>query len=243
MTTMPSTTTTEMQRDYIKEFSHALGREMEVLHFGHAGRPLLVFPTSMGRFYQWEDFGLVGALSDLIESGAIQLVCVDSVDGESWYAKDRPPAERVLRHLQYEAYIVDEVLPRIPGAPLACGTSFGALHAVLLAARHPTRIGGFFALSGAYDTNRWLDGYHDDNAYYTNLFAFLPGLNDEAYLGPLRAQHPKVIAAGADDPNVEDSKRLGALLRHKGVDVGLDIWPGWAHDWPYWKEMMRRYLS
>ena len=52
MTTM-AITTTEMQRDYIKEFSHALGREMEVLHFGHAGRPLLVFPTSMGRFYQW----------------------------------------------------------------------------------------------------------------------------------------------------------------------------------------------
>jgi len=68
-------------------------------------------------------------------------------------------------------------------------------------------------------------------------------LSDEAYLGPLRAQHPKVIATGADDPNVEDSKRLGALLRQQGVDVGLDIWPGWAHDWPYWKEMMRRYLS
>ena len=65
MTTMPSSTTTEMQRDYIKEFSHALGREMEVLHFGHAGRPLLVFPTSMGRFYQWEDFGLVGGLSEI----------------------------------------------------------------------------------------------------------------------------------------------------------------------------------
>ena len=243
MTTMPSTTTTEMQRDYIKEFSHALGREMEVLHFGHAGRPLLVFPTSMGRFYQWEDFGLVGALSDLIESGAIQLVCVDSVDGESWYAKDRPPAERVLRHLQYEAYIVDEVLPRIPGAPLACGTSFGALHAVLLAARHPSRVGGFIALSGAYDTAKWLNGYHDDNTYFTNLMAFLPGLTDEAYLGPLRAQHPKVIATGEQDPNVEDSLKLARLFAERGVPVGLEIWPGWAHDWPYWKDMMRRYLA
>ena len=243
MTTMPSTTTTEMQRDYIKEFSHALGREMEVLHFGHAGRPLLVFPTSMGRFYQWEDFGLVGALSDFIESGAIQLICVDTVDGESWYANGRPPAERVWRHLQYEAYLVDEILPRISGQPIACGASFGALHAVLLAARHPTRIGGFIAMSGAFDTARWLDGYHDDNAYFTNLFAFLPGLNDDAYLGPLRAQHPKVIVTGEQDPNVDDSRRLGGLLREKGVDVRLDIWPGWAHDWPYWKDMMRRYLG
>ena len=238
-----TTTTTEMQRDYIKEYSHSLSRDMEILHFGHAGRTLLVFPTSMGRFFQWEDFGMVGALGDFIESGAVQLVCVDSVDGESWYARDRSPADRVRRHLQYEAYISDEVLPRLPGPPVACGASFGALHGVLLAARYPTRIGGFIALSGAYDTARWLDGYHDDNAYFTNLFAFLPRLTDEAYLGPLRAMQPKVIATGEDDPNVDDSRKLGALLRDKGVDVGLEIWPGWAHDWPYWKDMMRRYLA
>jgi esterase/lipase superfamily enzyme len=240
-----TTTTTDVQRDYIKEYSPSLGRDMEILHFGHAGRPLLVFPTSMGRFYQWEDFGLVGGLSDFIESGRTQLVCVDSVDGESWYARDRPPAERVRRHLQYERYIVDELLPRMPGTglPIACGASFGALHAVLLAARHPSRVGGFIGLSGAYDTSRWLDGYHDDDVYFTNLVEFLPGLTDEAYLGPLRAEHPKVIATGEQDPNVDDSVKVARLFADKGVQVGLDIWPGWAHDWPYWKDMMRRYLA
>ena len=247
MTTMPTTTSTltsiEMQRDYIKEYSHSLGRDMELLHFGHAGRPLLVFPTSMGRFYQWEDFGLVGALTDFIESGAIQLICLDSVDGESWYAKDKPPGDRVVRHLQYEAYVVNEIVPRLSEPPMAVGASFGALHAVLLAARHPTRISGYIALSGAYDTSKWLNGYHDDNVYYTNLVEFLPGLNDDAYLGPMRAHHPKCIATGAEDANVEDSRRVAALLQSKGIDVGLDIWPGWAHDWPYWKDMMRRYLS
>src|SRR3989475_4496822 len=121
MMTMTTTTitTADVQRDYIKEYSHSLGRDMELLHFGHAGRPLLVFPTSMGRFFQWEDFGLVGALSDFIESGTVQLICVDSVDGESWYARDHPPADRVRRHLQYEAYLVDEILPRISGQPIA----------------------------------------------------------------------------------------------------------------------------
>src|SRR6266496_437008 len=108
MTTMPITIT-DLQRDYIKEYSHSLGRDMELLHFGHAGRPLLVFPTSMGRFFQWEDFGLVAGLSDYIEAGAIQLVCLDSIDGESWYAKDRPPGDRVRRHLQYESYILNEI--------------------------------------------------------------------------------------------------------------------------------------
>src|SRR5260370_14044355 len=94
----------EMQRDYIKEYSPSLGREMELLHFGHAGRPLLVFPTSMGRFYQWEDFGLVGALSDFIESGSVPLICVDSVDRDAWDATDRPPPDRARRHLQCGAY-------------------------------------------------------------------------------------------------------------------------------------------
>ena len=169
-------TITDVQRDYIKEYSHSLGRDMELLHFGHAGRPLLVFPTSNGRFFQWEDFGLVSGLSDHIEAGAIQLVCLDSVDGESWYAKDRPPGDRVRRHLQYESYVVNEILPRLPSPPIAVGASFGALHAVLLAARHPTRIGGYIALSGAYDTSKWLNGYHDDNVYYTNLIEFLPGV-------------------------------------------------------------------
>jgi esterase/lipase superfamily enzyme len=232
-----------MQRDYVKTSSHALGRDMELLHFGHAGRTLLVFPTSMGRFYQWEDFGLVGAIADYIESGSIQLVCVDSVDGESWYARGLPPAARVARHLQYERYILDEVLPMFAGQPVACGTSFGALHAVLTAVRHPTRFGGFIALSGAFDTRRWLDGYHDDEVYYTNLLEFLPGLTDAAYLVPLRAMRPKVIATGAEDANVEDSRAVAGLLRDKGIDVWLDIWDGWAHDWPYWKDMMRKYLA
>ena len=232
-----------MERTYHKFFSQSLGRDMELLHFGVSGVPLVAFPTSQGRFFQWEDFGLVAALADWIDGGAIQFVCVDSVDSESWYAKEKPPAERVARHLAYERYILDEVLPGMPVPPIACGTSFGALHSILLAVRHPTRFRGFIALSGAYDTARWLDGYSDDSTYFVNPLAFLPGLTDEAYLGPLRAMNPKVIATGEDDPNVEDSKKVAGLLRDRGVDVRLDLWDGWAHDWPFWKDMMRRYLA
>jgi esterase/lipase superfamily enzyme len=232
-----------MQRDYTRDYSPSLGREMELLRFGASGTSLLVFPTSQGRFYQWEDFGMVGALGDWIEAGSLQLFCVDSVDSESWYAQNRSPGERVARHLQYERYLLDEVMPRIPGRPVACGASFGALHAVLLAARQPTRVAGYIAMSGAYDTARWLDGYGDGEAYFTNLMAFLPRLTDEAYLGPLRAMQPKVVATGQEDPNVADSVKVASLLHDKGVDVWLDLWPGWAHDWPYWKDMMRRYLA
>jgi len=232
-----------VQRDYVKNFSQALGRDMEHLHFGQAGTPILAFPTSAGRFYQWEDFGLVGALAEWLESGHLQLWCVDSVDGESWYARDSHPRRRVERHLQYERYVLDEVLPAIPEPPVTASPSFGALHAVLFALRFPTRFRGFIALSGAFDTARWLDGYSDDQTYFTNMVAFLPGLDDPAYLEPLNAMRPKVIATGEEDPNVSDSVKVARLMRQKGIDVRLDLWPGWSHDWPYWKEMIRTYVQ
>ncbi len=229
-------------RQYLKEWSPALGRDMEALRFGFAGLPLLVFPTSLGRFYQWEDFGITDALGDKIDAGQIQLWCVDSVDGESWYATGRPPRDRVQRHLAYERYIVDELIPRLAARPVAVGSSFGALHAVLLALRHPTRLAGFIGLSGAYDTQRWLDGYFDDDVYFTNPLAFLPGLSDRSYLEPLRGMEKKVVASGRGDPNVEQSVRIASCLNEKGVGVRLDLWPGWSHDWPFWKEMMRTYV-
>ncbi|MGA2206142.1 MAG: hypothetical protein ABSG10_05370 [Terracidiphilus sp.] len=39
-----------MNREYHKGRSSWLAREMEMLVFGHAGMPVLVFPTMGGRF-------------------------------------------------------------------------------------------------------------------------------------------------------------------------------------------------
>jgi esterase/lipase superfamily enzyme len=36
---------------------------MELLIFGHAGAKVLVFPTRQGRFFDYENWGLVDALS------------------------------------------------------------------------------------------------------------------------------------------------------------------------------------
>ena len=231
-----------MDRQYLHGWSPSLGREMELLSFGHAGQPVLVFPTSMGRFYQWEDFGMVGLLASRLAAGRLSLWCLDSVDGESWYSEDRPPDERVSRHLQYERYVLEEVLPRLPDRPVLTGTSFGAFHAALFCLRHPDRFHGWIGLSGLYDNSRFLDGFHSDETYFTNPLAFLPGLTEERYLTPLRAMSLKVVATGTDDPNVADSVALAEQLQAKGVEVRLDLWPGWQHDWPYWYRMLDQYL-
>src|SRR5437868_13857790 len=73
-----------MLREYVKWDSPSLGRPMEMLWFGHSGRPMIWFPTSGGRFFENEDFGLVGAVGDHLEAGRLQIACVDSVDTESF---------------------------------------------------------------------------------------------------------------------------------------------------------------
>lgn len=233
-----------MQRQHRKWWSPALQRDMELLVFGERGTPVLVFPTSKGRFYQWEDFGLIAHMAPRIDAGWLQLWCVDSMDDESFYAKHRSPQERIARHLAYERYLLDEAIPAIraendvPFLVLA-GASFGATHAAMLATRHPGIARKAVCLSGAFGVSRWLDDSSD--GYFLDPLAFLPGLSEERFLGPLRDTEI-VIATGELDPNVEDSKRLAALLQEKGVPADLHLWEGWAHDWPFWKEMVDVFL-
>ncbi|MGH2522425.1 MAG: esterase, partial [Anaerolineales bacterium] len=72
-----------MRREYQRWYSPSLNRDMELLILGHAGARVLVFPTSLGRFFEWEDRGMMQALGEHLERGWIQMFCVDSVDEES----------------------------------------------------------------------------------------------------------------------------------------------------------------
>ena len=86
---------------------------MELLVFGHGGLPVLVFPTSGGRFFEFEDRGMIAALSGKIDAGQLQVYCVDSVDKESWYNRHVAPRWRIARHMQYEDYLIHEVVPLV----------------------------------------------------------------------------------------------------------------------------------
>ncbi len=104
-----------MNREYHQWYSPRLNRNMEMLVFGHGGLPVLVFPTSMGRFFEYEEHGMIDAVRHKYENGELQAFCVDSVDGESWYNKRAHPRDRVRRHMQYESYVMDEVMPFLRG--------------------------------------------------------------------------------------------------------------------------------
>src|SRR3954470_15443803 len=155
-----------MKRDYHRWHSPRLQRDMELLVLGHAGARVLVFPTSMGKFFEWEDNQMPNALSEQLEKGWIQLFCVDSVDKESWYAKKNSPGDRAWRHELYDRYIRNEVIPftqHVNSNPylIATGASFGAYHAVNFAFRHPDVVNRVIGMSGMYNIKELTKGYSD----------------------------------------------------------------------------------
>jgi esterase/lipase superfamily enzyme len=238
-----------VNREYHKGLSARLGRVMEMLVFGHTGHPVLVFPTSGGRFYQFEDHGMVGALAEKIQAGHLQLFCVDSVDAESWYNSRLPPRLRIARHLQYERYILDEVVPTIRGkndhpSLLAMGCSLGGYHAVNIALRHPETITGFLSLSGVFDLTTFLDGYYDQDSYFNLPMQYLANLNDEWYLNRFKRNCNYVLATGWDDHCLAQNQALGAVLSAKAVPHQLFIWDVHdSHNWPAWQRMAKQYLG
>lgn len=168
---------------------------MELLVFGHAGIPLIVFPTSMGRFYDYEDLGMIRAVDWRYEAGALQAFTLDGVDAKSWYNKHAHPRERVRRHNQYEQCVINEAIPYIrsknPSQELGLtGCSFGGYHVMNFALRHPDMVTYAVSTSGAFDIRQFLDGYFDDNCYFNAPLEFLPNLNDDWYLSRYPHSHP-----------------------------------------------------
>ena len=236
-----------MNREYAAWDSPALGRKMELLWFGHAGRPMIWFPTSVGRFYQNEDFGLVAAVEDLIDEGRIQVCCVDSVDAESFYAKTLPPSERIRRHDQYDRYVHSEVVPfvrekgKTPAKIATLGASFGAYHAVNFGLRHPDVCDKVVGFSGKYDIHSFLDGYWDETCYFHCPTAYVPNMDGE-WAGKL-SQMDVCIVTGQTDNILSGSTDLIRILSEKGIPNRGAIWDApYGHDWPWWKEQIRHYV-
>ncbi|MBS7564146.1 esterase family protein [Mucilaginibacter sp. Bleaf8] len=226
---------------------------MELLVFGHGGKTVLFFPTRMARFYDYENWGIVNALSHRLNNGELQLICVDSVDTESFYNQHIHPAARIQRHLQYEAYILNEVLPLMRhkshghGLQVA-GCSMGAYHAINIAFRHPTLFNKVTAMSGRYDLTQSLpnfkdlfDGYHNETIYFNMPAQYTTNLHEPGTLAALR--HMDItLAVGQTDPFVGSNQYLSQLLWSKHIPHQFYIWDNYAHRPRYWRQMVQLYL-
>ncbi len=220
---------------------------MELLVYGHAGTPLLAFPSSMGRFHEWEDFGMVEGLRPQLENGHNRLICLDSVDAESFYNKNVAPYVRIKRHQQFEAYVTDEVLPfveHLSGTrPIVAGASFGGYHAANLVFKHPERFCKLISLSGAYDVRSFLGSFYNDDVYFNNPLDFLPNLDEGSQLTALR-HTPLVLTVGEHDPCRASNEYLHRVLNAKGVPHTFDFLNGaFGHDWPWWRSLIQKHIA
>jgi len=244
-----------MNREHIKWHSPNLNRDMELLVFGHSGARVIVFPTSCGRFYDWENREMIETLGPQIERGDLQVFCVDSVDAESWWNMQVQPGDRAKRHLQYHDYIIEEVLPFTKklndnAYVIALGASMGAYHAMNLTLRFPQNFNKCLAMSGPYDFVQmsapynvfdWIHHYSDDNVIQSNPVLLLNSLT-KAQIEKL-VDVEMIFPIGRTDPLYEGSRLLSETMTEKKLPHAFITWDGFAHDWPYWKQMILLYLD
>jgi esterase/lipase superfamily enzyme len=220
---------------------------MELATYGHAGQHYLVFPTSKGRYFDWEGFGgMIPALSHALGNGWIQVTCVDSVDSESWYNKGVHPGHRAHRHNQYDRYVSEEVVPFMRAKAghdyiVAAGCSFGGYHACNFAFRHPDQVKKVVSMSGSFDITDNVPGYYDDNVYFNNPKDYLPGLHDEYILDQLRGMNIN-LGVAPNEPFTGDHHYVANVLRSKGVPVRLDVPDDAMHDWGFWRHYVHATL-
>ena len=166
-----------MNINYVKKYSNALGRDMEYKTYGDKGHPVLVFPSQDGRFYDYQDFDMVGVLSSFIEQGKIRLVCADSIDRETWSDIQGDHHRRIELHERWFHYIVDELIPDVrhySNEPfIVTGCSMGGFHAGNFFFRRPDLFDTLLALSGLYYAGYFFHNYHDPLVYDNSPQDFL----------------------------------------------------------------------
>ncbi len=242
-----------MNVEYHQWWSPNLGQEMALKVYGYYGKPVLVFPAQGGRFFEFEDFGMIAACAPFIEAGQIKVFTVDSIDSQSWANVRLHPADRALRHEDYDRYILQEIAPFIQqhcgGSPqkiLVTGVSMGAYHATNFFFRHPDTFNTLIALSGLYRLNIFIGDYMDETVYFNTPLAYLPNLDDPWYLD--QYCHSRIIICvgqGAwEDEMLRDTRELECILKDKQIPAWIDIW-GYDvnHDWPWWRQMLLYFLA
>jgi len=240
-----------MNIQYIKRYSHQLGREMEYKIYGHGGKPVMFIPCQGGRFYDFENFHMLEHWSPFIEAGHCTVFSVDCIDNEAWAGLHLPPRQRLENHEKWYHYIVDEVVPEIchfcnRGDILPFGCSMGAMHAANLFFRRPDLFDGVFAISGLYEPLDLFVDYMDELLYHNCPILYLANMpKDHPYLS-VYAHRKMLFAVGQgawEDELLASTRRLDTVCKQKGIAARFEYW-GFDvdHNWPWWFKMVELYV-
>lgn len=242
-----------MKIEFHEFYSSNLNRMMPFKSYGHGGKPVIVFPSSGGRFYEYEDFMMIEAVKNFIEEGKFRFYTVDSIDNESWLNKGKWPGDMARTHNAYDKYVIEEFIPFVKahsgwdGPMVATGCSMGGYHSVNFYFRHPDVFDTVIGLSGIYDARFFVgDNVSDTDVYLNSPVDYLKNINDEYYLNLYR-NGKIIICTGQgnwEEDSIRDTRIMGDILRDKNIPAWIDFWGHDVHhDWPWWRIQMPYFLS
>lgn len=242
-----------MNRRYEKIYSPALGRDMEILAFGHYGAPLIAFPSGGGTYFDFESNGMISAIQHLIEGGKIKVYCPPSMDRESWLNKSLNAHHKALIHNAYQNFIVSNLVPAIrtdchdPRIRIALtGCSLGAYHAANHALKFPHIFHYALCMSGLYDMGRIAGSSHSPDVYFNNPLAFVPNLEGNDLEHVRHNTHVALVCGqGAyEENNLKETHRLADCLAAKQISHERDIWGhDVEHHWFWWRKQIVYHLE
>ncbi len=245
-----------MEIRYMTHWSSHLNRQMEFKVYGHCGKPVMFLPCQGGRFFDFENFGMLDRWARFIEEGRCTVYAVDCIDNESWAAQGADNRWRLENHERWYHYIVDEMVPTIRHLSgerngydqgiLTFGCSMGAMHAANLFFRRPDLFDSTFAISGLYDGDMFFPGYMDDLLYQNCPSHFLANMAwDHPYIGMYNDRKILIVCGQGDweGPLLESTRRLDTVCAQKGIHARFEYW-GYdvSHDWPWWFKMVEHYV-
>ena len=245
-----------MHISYHKEYSEHLEKEMEYKIYGHAGKPMLVFPSSEGRFYQYEDSGMINALSGFINAGLLQVWTVDSIDTHTYFSKHWDKLKLNDLHNKYFQYIEEEIIPSIIKTSkknnkrkklglIITGCSFGAYHAANFYFKNPKDIDTVIGLSGVYSTDMFFHDYKPEEIYKNSPIDYLKNADKKTIKKYQKAALIFCCGQGAyEDEMLYDTYRLAQVLDEINVPAWIDIWgKDVDHDWPWWQKQIVYFIE
>jgi len=242
-----------MRRFHALLDSPALGRAIHVWVYGHWGQPVVVFPSAAGFAHEWEAQGMIAALEPLLAGGRIKLYCPETNVAEAWTRRDADPAWRIGRHLAYERFVAETLVPAVRadcGAtdlPLAtAGCSLGASYAALFALKQPETFRWALCMSGRYRMTFLTGGFSNLEIYLSNPLAFVPNL-EGAELERVRRHTFLTLVCGQgpwEEGCIEETQELADWCERKGIPHERDIWGhDSAHQWDWWRRQAMHHFG
>jgi enterochelin esterase-like enzyme len=138
---------------------------------------------------------------------------------------------------RYSRALAEEILPRLPAAPvrIGLGASLGALSLFHVHRRHPDSFDALFLQSGSFF--RRAETYERGFPRYERIARFVGGVHRNR---PERTI-PIVLACGTVEENLAANRALEESLRARGYDARLHEFRD-GHNWVAWRDSFDPHL-